>query len=113
MVPPVVVPKKESMQTLYDLEHDKSTLNPKPKLLKFTNNDPRNDLTSNAKISITENPNSTIKEVKKNSTKGLSNKSLVPPLTVNDEKQNQIDRINSEGIKQNPNNSNKQLPNNI
>jgi hypothetical protein len=96
-----VIPKKESLQTLYDLEHEKTTVIPKPKLLKFTNNDPRNDLTDNASVPITQKPFTTLKEAeKKTSRKSLKNLSV--PISVNPPE---------ERVKQNPNTSNKSLPN--
>jgi hypothetical protein len=104
MVPPVVIPKKESMQSIYDIEHERTTINPKPKLLKFNYNDPRNNLTDNAKVSVTEKPFSTIEEAKKMESKKSLNSRLNIPITVNE--------VN-DGIKQNPNSSNKQLPENI
>jgi hypothetical protein len=40
MVPPVVIPKNESMKKIYELENDKNSQNSRPKLRKFNEVEP-------------------------------------------------------------------------
>jgi hypothetical protein len=43
-VPPSVIPKKDAMRKIYEVENDKNTINPKPKLRKFNEAEPEDNL---------------------------------------------------------------------
>jgi len=88
MVPPVIIPKNESLKTLFDLENEKYLSNPKPYLKIFDKN---NNVDLKNKISDLDQ--------NKFSNDNLDDDKIDNRLNVN----------NYETIKKDPNNSNKEI----
>ena len=86
MVPPVIIPKNESLKTLFELENEKNIKNPKPLLKIFDKNE-------SMKNSDKENKNTD--ENKNKLDEDNSNTDLVDK--------------NTENIKKDPNSSNKEI----